>query len=180
MEARQVIRPRDAGAPRLQTYDDPNRLIVPMPHWSYAAPKKVLATGDYAGIKVEVNVPTNLVRRKLYAGIVNSTTDSTDFGACMGEVKFYLGGTAQLALPFEYNPTTLFNREIGLHLNPNVATTPADCLAVDVASTNITSFLVPWRLRVACQKIAIEIDKGTCGAVNCWIILACLSEGEDV
>jgi len=182
MEARQVIKPIAPRQAPLETYDDPNRLIIAMPHWVAAAPLNVAVGGSYVAKRLEINVPCNLVRRKLYAGIVNDTAGSTDFGSCLGEVKFYLGGTAQLTLPFDYNPLGIatLSKPVGLHLNPNVATTPADTLAVDVNGTNNTSFLVPWRLRVACQKISIEIDKGTVGAAQVWIILACLSEAEEV
>lgn len=181
MEARQVIKPVAPGQPPFLTYDDPNRLKVAMPHWIVAAPLKIAAAGNYAAKKVEINVPKNLHRRTLYAGIVNSTADSTDFGSCLGQVNFFLGGKAELQLPFDYNPlgVATLSKEIGLHLNPNVATTPANTLAVDVAGTNNTAFLVPFRVRVACERIAIEMDRGTVGAVDVWIILACLSEGDE-
>ena len=103
MEARQVIRPNHPNVPALPTYDDPNRLIVPLPHWAIDQ-KKILAAGSYASKKLEIVVPVNLVRRTLFAGIVNSSPGSTDFGGCIGEVVFYLANSPALRLPFEFHP----------------------------------------------------------------------------
>jgi hypothetical protein len=173
METRQIVRP--IAAQPLPAYEDTNRLTVATPHWAIQQ-KRIAPGGSYAGVSVEISVPTGLTRRQVYAHVQNEN-GNTDIGTCLGEVHFFQAGNKALVLPFDFLPGVVAGvNAIGFHVSsPSVSTNALNTLGVDIG--NVSLLLQPWQIDMACQRIRIELRSGTANLTDgSYIILGCLSQ----
>jgi hypothetical protein len=184
METRQIVRPGGTPPANLPTFNgagDANRFRLAQSAWDVKF-LKFAATTSYANKKVSLGVPTSLSQRQVYADIC-AADGGVDVGWCLGEIKFYNGGTNALTLPFEFMPgAQAGNQEIGFHAtSSSLAATPGNTLGVDIGTTT-RLFIPPWLIRINCSQIEIILRAGTVGAVDTYVVLGCLSQpaGEDL
>ncbi len=160
--------------------NDQNRFIVATPAFD-AKYKLVALNTSYAGIKLEIVVPTSLTERLIYADIA-AEDGNADVGSCTGELKFYLGGAPVLTLPFDFMPGTnaTMGKSVGFHVTSGGITNAAqNTLGLDVG-TAARLIVPPWALKIACSKIELVLNNGTANAAtNCYVILGCLSQGRE-
>ncbi len=181
MQNTRVVTP--APKAPLPTYSgdaDQNRFVVATPHFNKTF-REVAAAASYAGTKLEIGVPTSLTDRLVYADIA-AEDGGADVGSCTGELKFYLGGTPVLTLPFDFLPGNVagMGKNIGFHVTSGGITNAAiNTLGIDVG-TGARLIVPPWALKIACSKIELALDNGNANAaVRCYVVLACLSQGRE-